>query len=230
MEKRGVFIVLDGIDGSGKGTQTQLLVNRLRQEGHRVESADFPQYGSWSAAFVERYLRGEFGTAQEVDAKKASLFYALDRYAASFQIRKWLEEGDIVISNRYTSANKGHQLGKIQDPETMHSFLKWLNELEYDVLGIPVPNLTLFLHMDPIIGQQLVDKKGLRAYIQGEKRDIHEKDVEHLQNAERAYLFCIEHDPQEKWKRILCFNNQQPKTMEEVHQEIYKHVQEMISE
>jgi len=119
-----VFIVLDGTDGSGKTTQATLLVERLRKEGHMVETADFPQYEQWSAAFAERYLRGEFGSALEVGAKRSSLFYALDRYAASFQIRSWLKEGKIVISNRYVSANKGHQLGKLR-AEERKEFLAW---------------------------------------------------------------------------------------------------------
>ena len=125
----GRFIVIDGLDGSGKGLQTKLLIERLKKEGHDIEMADFPQYGQPSASFVERYLRGEFGSAKEVSARQASLFYALDRYSASFQIRKWLDSGKIVISNRYTSANKGHQLGKIKDiEEGKEKVLKVLNE------------------------------------------------------------------------------------------------------
>jgi dTMP kinase len=218
---KGKFIVLDGGDGSGKGTQTQILVKRLRDEGYQVEMADFPQYGQWSCQFVERYLRGEFGGSHEINAKKGSLFYALDRYAASFTIRKWLEEGKIVISNRYVSANKGHQLGKIAHTEEMHDFLAWVNDMEYSVLGIPVPDVTLYLHMSAAIGQQLVDKKEARDYIQGKKRDIHEADLGHLENAERAYHFCLEHDSIEKWQKISCFSEDSPRTIEDIHKDIY---------
>ena len=109
----GVFIVLDGGDGSGKATQLGVLKKRLESEGYRVKTADFPQYGQWSAKFVEKYLRGEFGELCDIGAKKASLFYALDRFAASFEMKKWLDEGYVLLSNRYTSANKGHQLGKL---------------------------------------------------------------------------------------------------------------------
>jgi dTMP kinase len=219
---RGIFGVLEGTDGSGKGTHTDLLIERLRREGYQVEKADFPQYGSWSAQFVERYLRGEFGTAKEVSAKKASLFYALDRFAAAPQINRWLEEGKIVISNRYTSANKGHQLGKINDPGEMNHFLSWLNELEYQILGIPVPDITLFLHMKPEIGQRLVDQKAQREYIHGAKRDIHEKDLDHLRNAERAFLYCLDHDRSENWKKITCFEQDKPRTIEVIHEEVYQ--------
>ena len=104
----GTFIVIDGTDGSGKGTQTTRLADRLRAEGRDVVVVDFPRYGNPSAYFVERYLRGEYGELKSIDAYRASLFYALDRYDASFEIRAALDRGAIVVSNRYVLANKGH--------------------------------------------------------------------------------------------------------------------------
>ncbi len=225
----GKLIVLDGLDGSGKSTQTKLLVQRLRDEGYAVESIDFPQYGSWSAAFVEQYLRGNFGSAEKITPYQASLFYALDRFAAKEKIQQWLRQGKVVISNRYVSANKGHQLGKIASPEEKRHFLAWLNGLEYGLLGIPKPSRTLFLHMTPEIGQTLVDAKGARSYTT-EKRDIHEKDITHLRNAEQAYLFCLENDPIENWQRIICFKNNRPRTREEIHEEVYAAVQKVLQE
>ena len=229
MTQKGKFIVFDGTDGSGKKTQMDLLVDQLRKEGYKIETADFPQYGNWSAEFVARYLRGEFGTLDQISAKKASLFYALDRFAASFQIREWLSKGIHVISNRYTSANKGHQLGKIQDPKERVEFLNWVNDLEYGILGIPKPDITIFLHMDSAIGQRLVDKKADREYTRGVKRDIHEADINHLKNAESAYLFCLKNDKSENWKRIVCFENDQPKPIEEIQKEVYKVVKEIVN-
>jgi dTMP kinase len=212
----GKFIVLDGTDGSGKGTQTQLLAKKLEEQGYKIKVADFPQYGQPSAIFVEQYLRGEFGSSQEVKPKQASLFYALDRYAASKQIKQWLSDGYTVISNRYVSANKGHQLGKLYDKERMQDFLNWINDLEYNILKIPKPDLTIFLH----ISQKLVDKKDPRAYIQGKKRDIHEDDINHLQNAERAYLFCLDHDQVENWVKLICFDDLGAKPINVIHEEI----------
>ena len=226
--KRGKLIVIDGLDGSGKGVQTGNLVDRLREEGHQVEIADFPQYGKYSAEFVAHYLRGEYGGPREVSAKKASIFYALDRFEASFQIKRWLEEGKIVISNRYASANKGHQLGKLDDPDEMNAFLEWENELEYDILGIPVPDVTIFLHMTPEIGQKLVDMKAAREYTRGEKRDIHESDINHLRDAERAYLFCFENDKSENWQKITCFEDNEPRTIPDIHEDVYKLVKETL--
>jgi len=224
----GKFIVIDGTDGSGKKTQLDLIVNQLLKEGYKVKTADFPQYGNWSAQFVERYLRGEFGTLDQIGAKKASLFYALDRYAASFQIREWLNHGTHVISNRYTSSNKGHQLGKILGQKERSNFLDWINDLEYNILGIPKPDLTLLLHMAPEIGQKLVDKKAAREYTKGKKRDLHEEDINHLKNAESAYLFCLEKDTVENWKRIVCFEEENPKSIEEIQKEVYKIVKGLI--
>ncbi|PIZ52271.1 thymidylate kinase [Candidatus Woesearchaeota archaeon CG_4_10_14_0_2_um_filter_33_13] len=227
--REGRFVVIEGLDGSGKGLQTNLLIERLKKEGYDVEKSDFPQYGNWSAAFVERYLRGEFGSAKEVSAKQASLFYALDRYAASFQIKQWLQQGKIVISNRYTSANKGHQLGKIKDPEARKEFLSWLNKLEYDVLKIPVPHKTIFLHMKPEIGQRLVDMKAAREYTNGQKRDIHEADINHLRDAEDAYLHCLEHDTHENWYHIVCHQDNEPRPISEIHEDIYSIVTNIIN-
>ncbi len=121
--KIGKFIVIDGTDGSGKGTQTEILVNRLRNLGHDVAMADFPQYGQVSAGLVEEYLNGNYGKAEEVGPYRASIFYACDRYDASFKIRKWLEEGKIVISNRYVTANMGHQGGKISSQKRRKNIL-----------------------------------------------------------------------------------------------------------
>lgn len=216
------FIVIDGTDGSGKGTQTRLLVDRLRREGRSVELFDFPQYGSPSAMFVEKYLRGEYGTAQEVGAKRASLFYALDRYDASFRLRKLLADGTIVIANRYVSANKGHQTGKITDPEERKKFVAWLNELEYSILGIPKPDLTILLHVPADIGYQLIALKDERGYLDGKKRDIHEADPEHLRAAERAYLELPAHDTEEHWTIVECTENGTLLTIEQIHERLWR--------
>ncbi len=180
--------MIDGTDGSGKATQTEFLASRLRAAGFAAEVADFPQYGKKSAGLVEEYLNGRYGTAEEVGPYRASILYAADRYDASFQIRKWLDEGKIVISNRYVTANMGHQGGKIANPLERKSYFDWLDKLEYGLFNIPRPDLNLILHVDAAVAQRLVDKKGDREYVGGEKRDIHEADLEHLRNAERVYL------------------------------------------
>jgi dTMP kinase len=223
--KKGKFIVIDGTDGSGKGTQTELLVNALKEKGLDVITMDFPQYGKPSCYFVEKYLRGEYGTADDVGAKKASLFYALDRLDSAKQINDYLNEGKIIISNRYVSASMGHQAGKIQNTEERDKFLDWLNELEFEICGIPKPDEIIFLYMPPEIGQKLVDQKSAREYIDGKKRDIHEADLNHLKNASDAYKYVAN---KFNWKTIVCTDGDQILSREEIHADILKVVQDML--
>lgn len=223
--RKGKFIVIDGTDGSGKGTQTELLVNALKAKGRDVITMDFPQYGKPSCFFVEKYLRGEYGTADEVGAKKASLFYALDRLDSAKQINDWLDEGKIIISNRYVSASMGHQTGKIKGDDARDEFLDWLNELEFEICGSPKPDEVIFLYMPPEIGQQLVDQKAAREYTQGKKRDIHEADINHLKNASDAYKYVAN---KFNWKTIVCNNGDQILSREEIHQDILKLVEDML--
>ena len=218
------FIVIDGTDGSGKATQTDLLIKRLKQS-HDVEVADFPRYGKKSAAMVEEYLKGTFGTSEELGPYRASIFYAIDRYAASFQLRKWLDDGKVVVSNRYVSASMGHQAGKIHNPEERRKFLLWLLDLEYNIFGIPKPDLTILLCVPPDIGQQLVDKKGLRAYLGAAKRDIHEADIHHLRNAYDAYLSCAK---EFGWLVVDCAPEGVLFPKEEIHELLWEKIKGLV--
>ncbi|MFA5184252.1 MAG: dUTP diphosphatase [Patescibacteria group bacterium] len=183
----GKFIVIDGTDGSGKTTQLKLLKSRLEEAGLVVAMADFPQYNTKSAGLVEEYLSGKYGKAEEIDAYKASIFYAVDRYDASFQIRRWLAEGKIVLSNRYTSANMGHQGAKIANPLERKVFFNWLYDLEYKIFEIPRPDLSIILHVEADLAQRLAQERG-RTDWNGKTTDIHEENLDHLQKAEQIYL------------------------------------------
>jgi len=220
----GKLIVIDGTDGSGKATQTKLLVEMLKKEGKQVEYVDFPRYGQKSAALVEEYLNGKFGIADEVGPYRASIFYAVDRYAASFELKKWLSEGKIVIANRYVSSNMGHQAGKIKDKKERKKFLKWLEELEYNIFGIPRPDINVLLYIPPEIGQKLVEQKGHRDYI-GDKKDIHEADIQHLKNAAEAYKYVAK---RYKWIIIDCAPKNKLKTIEEIHEILWNKIKELI--
>jgi len=214
----GKLIVIDGTDGSGKATQTKLLVEKLRKEGYKVAVADFPQYGQKSAILVEEYLNGKFGSAKEVGPYRASIFFACDRYAAAPKIRKWLEEGKIVIANRYASANMGHQAGKIKNKKERDKFLEWEENLEFNIFNIPRPDVNLLLYMPPTIGQKLVDNKGHRDYVNGKKRDLHEADLEHLRDAAEAYKYIAE---KYSWPIIDCAPGNKLKTREEIHKLVW---------
>jgi dTMP kinase len=224
----GRFIVIDGTDGSGKGTQTTRLYERLVRDGRDAVLADFPRYGAPSAYFVERYLRGEYGALADSDAYRASVFYALDRFDASFDLRAALDRGAIVVSNRYVSANKGHQMAKLPDPEERRRFLTWLNAFEYGVLGIPKPDLTILLHVPADIGFDLIARKDERAYLQGRVRDIHEGDREHLRAAEEAYLSLLTLDTVENWQCLECVENGRLLSIGEVEQRVWDAVRPLL--
>lgn len=214
--------MIEGTDGSGKGTQTDLLVERLKAEGHRVQSISFPRYGERSAAMVEDYLHGKYGTAEEVGAYRASIFYAADRYAASAEIRQWLAEGQIVIANRYVGSNMGHQGGKIFDPDERAKYFAWVRDLEYTIFGIPKPDVNLILHVPAEIAYALIEKKDDRAYLQGKKRDIHEADIAHLKAAEVSYLDMAERFPE--FTLVKCAPTNEIMSREAIHELIWSHI------
>lgn len=218
----GKLIVIDGTDGSGKATQLELLVDRLHQDGfNNVRTTDFPRYGKWSARLVEMYLNGRFGTADQVGARVSASFYALDRFAASFEMYRWLCEGDIVISNRYVASSKGHQGGKIHDPTDRRMFLDWLSWLEYDFFNIPREDHNILLHVPSEVNLKLIAQRGQRSYETHAGSDIHENDPKHLADAASAYR-QIAYD--EGWTVIECIENGTMRTREDIHQEMYESI------
>ncbi len=219
---RGLFIMLEGTDGSGKTTQTELLTKRLQDQGVAVEQISFPQYGTPSATMVEAYLHGEFGSAEEVGPYRASVLYAVDRYAASETIKTWLAEGKVVIANRYVASNMGHQGGKIKDPAERKAYLDWNYHLEYNIFQIPKPEINLILHVTPEISQQLVDKKDAREYLKGKTRDIHEDDLNHLKDAEQAYLdIAASYD---EFTLVECVEENTMLPVDVIHEKIWHHI------
>ncbi len=222
----GKFIVIDGTDGSGKTTQLKLLKERLETAGHTVAVADFPQYNTKSAGLVEEYLSGKYGQADDIDAYKASIFYAVDRYDASFQIRAWLASGKIVLANRYISANMGHQGCKITNPLERKVFFNWLYDLEYKIFEIPRPDLSIILHVEAEIAQRLAKDRG-RADWNGKTKDIHEESLDHLKKAEQVYLEIAESFPD--FKLINCTKDNQLLGREEISQLIWPAVNKIIN-
>ena len=200
-----MFIVIDGIDGSGKWTQVELVRKYLEALGKKVKVLDYPRYGHASAFMVSKYLNGEYG--KKVSPKLASIFYAIDRYD-SMTDKKYLDmdEYDYIISNRYVSANMIHQTGKIEDEKEANEFLYWVYDLEYNIFGIPKPDRVFFLNVTPEISQKLVLKKEQREYLKdGKKMDIHEEDLNHLQNARNKAMKVVE--MYDDWVRIDCVEN-----------------------
>lgn len=186
-KNRGKLIVIDGTDGSGKATQTRLLVYRLKQLGYKVETIDFPQYNTKSSGMIENYLEGKYGEADEVNPMVASCFYACDRYDASFKIKNWLKEGKIVIIDRYVTSNMAHQGCKINNLLARRDFYSWLYRLEHNLFQIPEPDLTLVLHVEAEIAHGLLQNRPTKGW-KDKKNDIHEDRIEHLKKAEQVYL------------------------------------------
>ena len=215
-----MFLVLDWLDGSGKWTQTKLVSEALISMWKKVLVLDYPRYGEGSCYFVEKYLNGAYG---EVNAKAASIFYALDRFEDSFNFKERQKEYDYIISNRYVSANMIHHGGKIDDKKKRIKFMKWLYKLEYKIFGIPKPDKVFFLDVPPEVSQKLVEKKEARAYIKdGKTKDLHEADANHLTNAYKVAHHILEIFPD--WTRIECTENWKILPQEVITQKILSHI------
>ncbi|MCC6639500.1 thymidylate kinase [Candidatus Falkowbacteria bacterium] len=223
----GKLIVIDGVDGSGKGTQTQLLLTRMQEEGYKVHLFDFPQYGKKSAGPVEEYLNGHYGQAQDVGAYRASILFAVDRYDASHLMKQLLNDGVHVICNRYVTANIGHQGAKINNDYDRTQFIEWLLDLEYNLFAIPKPDVNVILHVPPATAQKLVDQKQARSYTTL-KRDIHEADLDHLKNAEASYLALHNKDPQ-TYQLISCELNEKLRSIEDISEELWSIIKPLLS-
>lgn len=222
--RQGKLIVLEGIDGSGKGTQTALLTKRIGESGRNVASISFPQYDSGASWLVKEYLRGKYG-GEDISPYAASVLFAVDRFDASFLIRQRLEEGCVVLLDRYVDSNAGHQGGKISDPEERKRFLAWLYDFEYRILGVPKPDIVVILKIDARVSQENVGKKGGRGYLEeGKTHDIHEADTSHLEKAQDSYLWLARKHP-ENHAIIECMEDGALLPPEKVHEMIWNHIQ-----
>jgi thymidylate kinase len=228
--KKGKLIALEGIDGSGKATQTRLLLERLMSENIPVTKIDFPQHGDASSALVDMYLTGKFGTADSVDPKAASIFFACDRYSASFGMRKNLEKGVWVISDRYIGSNIGHQGGKFRSKKQRKEFIRWIFNLEYGTFSLPNADFNFYLKTPAKASGQrtlhLTDEEKIarkKAYLGETKQDIHESDLKHLENAREAYIDAVELFPKE-FTVIECMNGDKMLSPEAIHDKIWEHI------
>ncbi len=201
---KGRLVALCGIDGSGKTTQAELLARRVGDAGHTVEVISFPRYEEgFFGDLIRQYLRGDFaGRAVDVDARLAALPYACDRWEALPRLRGWLAEGKAVICNRYVPANMAHQGAKIEEAAERRSFYGWIDRLEYEVFGLPRPDLQVLLRVSPAVAVSLLRARGADARICSEE-DIHESDADYLQATARAYEEVARHT-RGPWAVIPC--------------------------
>jgi dTMP kinase len=219
----GKFIAIDGLDGSGKGTQAEILIERLRKEGKNVRELSFPMYENDSSLFVRMYLDGKLGSKpSDTNAYSASMFFACDRYI-SYKT-DWISDIDdpdtYVIANRYTSANAVHQLSKLPREE-WDSFLEWLWDFEFKKLGLPTPNAVIYLELPPSISQALVRSRSNET---GRKIDIHEADTSYMEKCYDAALFSCK---ELGWVQIKCYDGDKIRTREDIANEIYERVLEL---
>lgn len=207
----GKLLVIEGLDGSGKATQTDRLFDELVRSGREVMRVSFPDYDSDSSALIKMYLGGEFGTTPDaVNPYAASSFYAVDRFASYTKNWKgFYLGGGIVIADRYTTSNAIHQCAKLPESE-WDGFLNWLFDYEYRLLGIPEPQTVVYLRVAPEVSQQLMDK---RYSENGGKKDIHEADVEYLRRSRAAADYCAE---RLGWRTVECVGDGVMRSIDEI--------------
>ena len=215
----GKRIVFEGTDGSGKATQSGLLCSRLEAEGIPFRKIDFPRYGKPSAAMVQEYLNGNLGKKPgDVNAYAASVFFSVDRYASYKQ--DWgdfYEAGGLVVADRYTTSNAVHQASKLPESQRKE-YLDWLFELEYGKLGLPKPDLVIYLDMPTEVTERMMRQ---REQATGTQADIHEQDAAYLKscrdNARKIVADC-------GWHVINCADGDRPRTPEDIHEQVFQTV------
>ena len=215
----GKLIVIEGTDGSGKSTQFRLLTQRVAEEGREFQKLVFPQYQEESSAVIRMYLGGEFGTKpSDVNAYAASAFFAVDRYASYKKVwGKWYEQGGLVLSDRYTTSNAVHQASK-EPEEKQAEYLRWLYEFEYDKLGMPRPDLVIYLDVPTDFTEKMMRT---REAATNTHADIHEQDLEYLATCRRIGKNAAAYY---NWTVINCVRDGEMRTIEDIHEEIYRHV------
>jgi len=215
----GKLIVIEGTDGSGKSTQFRLLTQRLEQEGRAFRQLEFPQYSEPSSALIKMYLGGEFGTKpSDVNSYAASVFFAVDRYASYKKVwGQWYEEGGLVLSARYTTSNAVHQASK-EPAEKQLDFLGWLYEFEYEKMGLPRPDLVIYLDVPTDFTEKMMRS---REAATNTSADIHEQDLAYLATCRRTGKAAAAYYG---WTVINCVKDDQMRSIEDIHEEIYRHV------
>lgn len=219
----GKLIVIEGLDGSGKSTQKELLEKRFAQEGIEFTFVKLPNYDDDACILVKQYLAGRFGDKPEdVNAFAASSFYAIDRYVSynCYWKNNYLN-GGIILADRYTTSNAYHQLTKTPREE-WDDFLLWLEDYEYNKLGIPKPDAVIYLDMPVEVSQKLMSGR-----YEGDesKKDIHEKNMDYLSQCRIAAEYSC---AKLGWKRIECAQNGKPLAPDQIHEKVYAAVKEIL--
>lgn len=224
--KKGKLIVVDGIDGSGKATQVKLLAERLKKAGVKIKTIDFPRYEeNFFGALIGEYLSGIYGDFTQTDPRVASVLYAADRFESSKHVRKWLDQGCVVLADRYVSANQIHQGGKIKDPKARMEFLDWLDTMEHKVFGIPRPNLVVYLDVPFEVSKEWLKQKVAqrkKKYLKDGRKDVAEDNLMYLEHSRNGALYMAK--THKNWVRIGCCEGNACMLPEAVHEVVYETV------
>lgn len=218
----GKLYVIDGTDASGKQTQFEKLQQRLKKENIDFRTVSFPNYDSPSSSLVKMYLSGEFGeNAKDVSPYIASTFYAADRYATyKTKLEDYYNNGGIILADRYTTANMVHQAGKIKDKQERERFLNWLWDFEFNLYKLPVPTKVFFLNMPPEYAFELM-KNRENKFTHEAQKDIHERDKNHMID---SYNAACDVAQKYNWVTIDCIKDDKIRTIEEIHEDIFKQI------
>ena len=219
---KGKLIIIEGIDGSGKSTQIEILRKRAQQTGKRVRQVKFPNYAEDSSALVRAYLAGELGSLHEINAYAASVLYSVDRYATFRRhMKEDYDNGCIFLLDRYTTANMYHQTTKLPKEE-WDSFLDWLEDLEYGKMGLPKPDLVLYLDMKPQTAKKLMEN---RYHGDESKKDLHEADFSYLLSCRDAALYAAQRCG---WEVLSCCDGESPLPIDTISQMIWQKVEPLL--
>ena len=222
----GKLFVIDGTDGSGKQTQFEKLKESLSKDKVDYKVVSFPNYDSPSSALVKMYLSGEFGNnAKDVSPYVASTFYAVDRFATfKKEFQEYYNKGGIILADRYTTANMVHQAGKIDDLIERDKFLNWVEDFEFNIFSLPRPTEVFFLNMPPEKSLELI-KNRENKFSHNQNKDIHEKDANHIIDSYNAACYVSK---KYGWFKVDCIRDDKLRTIEDIHEEIYKEVKKHI--
>lgn len=213
---QGKLIVIEGLDSSGKETQSRMLEEHFKKEGVNCRRVEFPNYKSESSALVKMYLRGDFGSnASDVNPYAASSFYAVDRYASyKTGFEDFYKNGGLVIADRYTTSNMIHQASKLESGKD--EFAEWIMNYEYELLGLPRPDKVIFLNMPTDVAVKLMQNRINKATGE-EKKDIHEKDIAYLK---ATYAEAMRLAKKLGWSVVNCSDGENPRDILEIHEDI----------
>lgn len=221
--KKGALIVIDGGDGSGKATQTKLLVDRISAV-RDVQATDFPRYDTnLLGALIRESLDGKHGDFIAMDPKIVSVLYAADRFETLPVIKKWLTGGSVVVLDRYVSANQIHQGGKIADPETRKKFMAWLDDLEFKIFKLPRPDIIVYLYVPVSISVELARA---RAMAKGQEPDVAEKNTRHQLEAQESALSIV--NSSNNWVKIDCAPQGKMLSREEIHEKVFGAIKHLL--